>query len=258
MPAARPPAASSRTTTSGPWAPRSGCTSTSVALASCAGASPSPVSPKSTSYDDLVALFADWRTFQKPRVIDGVPDYRQAAMAAQHDALAEYRKKLAAIDPAAWPVARQVDYHLLRAEMNGLDFDHRVLQPWARNPASYVTVVGDESDQPAREGPFVLGTVGLWEWRFPLSADQGDELARRLSPIPGLLKQARGNLTGSGRDLWNFGIRALDQQRGLLGELRGQAAPHTGLAAAIARAETATAELIDWLKAEAPSKTGPS
>lgn len=229
-----------------------------LVLASCAGASPSPVSPKSTSYDDLVALFADWRTFQKPRVIDGVPDYRQAAMAAQHDALAEYRKKLAAIDPAAWPVARQVDYHLLRAEMNGLDFDHRVLQPWARNPAFYVTVVGDESDQPAREGPFALGTVGLWEWRFPLSADQGDELARRLSPIPGLLKQARGNLTGSGRDLWNFGIRALEQQRGLLGELRGKAGSHTGLAAATARAETATAELIDWLKAEAPSKTGPS
>ena len=129
-----------------------------LVLASCAGASPSPVSPKSTSYDDLVALFADWRTFQKPRVIDGVPDYRQAAMAAQHDALAEYRKKLAAIDPAAWPVARQVDYHLLRAEMNGLDFDHRVLAPWANNPAFYVTVFAEESDQPAREGPFAAGS----------------------------------------------------------------------------------------------------
>ena len=44
----------------------------------------------------------------------------------------------------------------------------------------------------------------------------------------------------------------------MLGELRGKAGSHTGLAAATARAETATAELIDWLKAEAPSKTGPS
>src|SRR5438067_10508225 len=172
-----------------------------LVLASCAGASPSPVSPKSTSYDDLVALVADWRTFQKPRVIDGVPDYRQAAMAAQHDALAEYRKKLAAIDPAAWPVARQVDYHLLRAEMNGLDFDHRVLQPWARNPAFYVTVVADESDQPAREGPFASGTVELFRWRFPLTEAQANELAARLAPVPALLRQARGNLTGNARDL---------------------------------------------------------
>jgi hypothetical protein len=229
-----------------------------LVLVSCAGASPSPTAPRSRSYEDLVALFADWRAFQKPRVIDGVPDYTQAAMAAQDDALAGYRKKLAAIDRTGWPVARQVDYHLLRAEMNGLEFDHRVLQPWARNPAFYVTVVADESDQPAREGPFALGTVGLWEWPFPLTGNQADELARRLSPIPGLLQQARGNLTGKARDLWNFGIRALEQQRGLLAELRGKTGSHPALATATARAETATAELIDWLKAEAPSKTGPS
>jgi len=227
-------------------------------LASCAGASPSPTPPASTSYDDLVALFADWRMFQRPRVVGGVPDYTKPAMAAQHSGLAGYRRKLAAIDPTGWPVARQVDYHLLRAEMNGLEFDHRVLQPWTRNPAFYVTVVGEESDQPAREGPFAFGTVGLWEWNFPLSAAQADELARRLSPIPGLLKQARDNLTGNARDLWSFGIRALEQQRGLLSDLRGKASAHAGLAGAVARAETATAELIGWLEAQAPSKTGPS
>ena len=44
-----------------------------------------------------------------------------------------------------------MDYHLLRAEMNGLDFDHRVLQPWANNPAFYVTVVADESTAASRQ-----------------------------------------------------------------------------------------------------------
>jgi hypothetical protein len=229
-----------------------------LVVASSAGAIPSPVPPASTSYDDLVALFADWRGFQKPRIVGGVPDYTKKAMDAQHRALDGYRKRLAAIDSAGWPVARQVDYHLLRAEMNGLDFDHRILQPWAKNPAFYVTVVADESDQPAREGPFAFGTVGLWEWTFPLSSDQADQLAARLSSIPGLLQQARGNLTGNGRDLWNFGIRALEQQRSLLADLRGKAGAHAGLAAAAARAETATAELVAWLKAEAPSKKGPS
>ena len=49
--------------------------------------------------------------------------------------------RLAAIDPSGWPIPQQVDYHVVRAEMNGLDFDHRVLRPWANNPAFYVTVL---------------------------------------------------------------------------------------------------------------------
>src|SRR2546426_7923154 len=55
-------------------------------LGSCAGASPS--SARSMKYADLISLFADWRQFQKPRLVDGVPDYTPAAMAAQHRALA--------------------------------------------------------------------------------------------------------------------------------------------------------------------------
>src|SRR6266481_4756313 len=229
-----------------------------LALASCVGSGPAPTKAKSTSYDDLIALFADWRAFQKPQLADGVPDYSRSAMREQYGALADYRTRLAGIDRAGWPVARQVDYDLLRAEMNGLEFDHRVLEPWARNPAFYVTVVADESDQPAREGPFAFGTVELWKWRFPLSAGEAGELATRLAPIPALLSQARDNLTGDARDLWNFGIRSMEQQRSLLADLHGEAASHAGLAAAAARAEKATEDFVTWLKAEAPAKKGPS
>src|SRR5205814_5284839 len=174
-----------------------------ILVAIAIGAAP-PAPGEAATYHDLLSLFAGWRWFEKPELAGGVPDCSAAAREAERRALAGYRKRLAAIETAGWTVPQKVDAQVVRAEMNGLDFDHRVLQPWARNPAFYVTVVGDESDQPAREGPFALGTVGLWEWRFPLSADQGDELARRLSPIQGLLKQARGNFTGSVRDLWNF------------------------------------------------------
>ena len=68
--------------------------------------------------------------------------------------------RLATIDPGGWSIPQQVDDHLVRAEMNGLDFDHQVLKPWANNRAFYVTVFLDESDQPAREGPFAIGAVG--------------------------------------------------------------------------------------------------
>lgn len=225
-------------------------------LGSCAGASPS--SARSMKYADLISLFADWRQFQKPRLVDGVPDYTPAAMAAQHRALAGYQQRLAAIDPRDWPVAQQADYHAVRAEMNGLDFDHRVLRPWERNPAFYVSVVADESDQPAREGPFASGTVELWRWSLPPPAQQAGELAEQLAPIPGLLRQARGNLTGNARDLWSYGIRSIEDQRELLMDLRDKAGGHPVLAAAARRALEATEEFVLWLKAQAPAKTGPS
>src|SRR5467141_1873009 len=228
-----------------------------VLLALAVGVAP-PAPGRATTYDDLLSLFQDWRSFQKPKLAGGVPDYTPAAMAAQRRALAGYRKRLAAIDSAGWPVPQKVDYQVARSEMNGLDFDHRVLQPWARNPAFYVTVVADESDQPAREGPFAYGTVELFRWRFPLTEARADELAARLAPVPALLRQARGNLTGNARDLWRLGIRAQEQQRNVLAQLRDQAAPHPALAAAVGRALEAIDEFIRWLKAQAASKDGPS
>ncbi len=227
-------------------------------LASCASSSRYPSQKKTDRYEDLVALFADWRELQKPKADRGVPDYTISAMSSQYGALDRYRSRLFEIDPSRWPVAQQVDYHLLRAELNGFEFDHRVLQPWARNPAFYVTVVADESDQPAREGPFAYGTVGLWDWPFPLADARADELAARLAPIPALLDQAKENLTGTGRDLWIYGIRAMEQQGKLLADLRGKSGSHAALSAAIARAEKATNGFVAWLKAEAPLKKDPS
>src|SRR5215813_6462309 len=108
---------------------------------------------KKSSFDDLTKLFAEWRAFQGPKLIEGVPDYSAGAMSAQHRELLAFQRRLAAIDISGWSIPQQVDWHVVRAEMNGLDFDHRVLRPWANNPAFYVSVFFDQSDQPAREGP---------------------------------------------------------------------------------------------------------
>ena len=97
-----------------------------------------------------------------------------------------------------------MDYYVVRAEMNGLDFDHRVLQPWANNPAFYVTAFRDESDQPAREGPLAAGGVELWKYAFPLSASDAAAIDAGLQPIPKLLDQAKANLTGNQKDLWTL------------------------------------------------------
>ncbi|MFO1187762.1 MAG: hypothetical protein U1E87_10145 [Alphaproteobacteria bacterium] len=49
--------------------------------------------------------------------------------------LAEFQKKLSAIATKGWPAEKLGDYRLVAAEMNGLDFDLRVLRPWARDPS---------------------------------------------------------------------------------------------------------------------------
>jgi hypothetical protein len=227
-------------------------------VACTASQSTTPPQPKSTRYEDLVSLFGEWRSFQKPKLVDGVPDYGAAAMATQRRELVTMQGRLAAIDPSGWSPSQQVDYHLVRAEMNGLDFDHRVLMPWARNPAFYVTVFPDQSDQPAREGPFALGAIELWSYRFPLDAKGEAEISTALATIPTLLSQARANLTGNAKDLWIYGTRAVKQQGADLEALKSKVAEHPELVARIDAARRATDSLVAWLEGQAAGKTEPS
>ena len=83
----------------------------------------------SEGYDNLLALFEDWRAFETPDMTGGAPDYSDDAITEKETGLETYRARLEAIDPSGWPTPQQVDYQIVRAEMNGLDFNIRVLQP---------------------------------------------------------------------------------------------------------------------------------
>ena len=213
----------------------------------------------STSYNDLVALFEDWRELQRPPLVDGVADYSAPAMAAQHAELPAYQARLATIDPSGWLVEQQIDHVLVRAEMNGLDFDQRVRRPWAENPAFYVTIFAAESDVPAHEGPVIDGWVDLWTYEYPLPPEQATFMAAAIGSIPTLLRQARQNLTGNGHDLWAMSPGSFAGQSADLAALATRVAgTNADLDGAIQRAIGATDEFRAWLEAEAPSKTGPS
>ncbi len=213
-----------------------------------------------SSYDDLLVLFADWREFESPPLRDGAPDYTAAQFEARRDEFLALRERLDAFDIDDWPIPQQVDWHLVRAEMNGYDFNERVLQPWARDPAFYNTIWTYRSDVPAHEGPTHHALVELWTYDFPPSAAEQQRLASELSVIPPLLEQARGNLTGNARDLWVTGIRDIRGQLAVLTELEENLddAASPELREAIAVSKAATAGFIAWLEAEARSKTGPS
>jgi hypothetical protein len=211
------------------------------------------------SYDDLVGLFREWQAFERPALRDGAPDYTAPTLARKHAGLRVYQSRLAALDPAAWPKEQRIDYELVRAQMNGLDFDLRVLQPWARDPAYYQTVWTEMSDTPEHEGPAHHGLVELWTYSFPLSRADEQKLARGLRVVPPLLTQARGNLTGNARDLWLTGIGTMQGQVKSLDDLAARTkSSGAELRRSIADARQATVEFVAWLQTQAPSKTGPS
>lgn len=228
-------------------------------LSSCAEGGQESEAPRSTRYEDLVALFEEWREFQRPRVVDGVPDYTVAAMDAQRRELPAYRRRLAAIDPSSWPVSQQVDYHIVRAEMNGLEFDHRVRRPWSRMPSFYKVLLPAETDVPAREGVVMHDAIELWTYRLPLSADRVSELGQRLRAIPAILEQAKGNLVENARDLWFLGIRTKESESRALADFERLAAEHhPELVADVRQARAAIDEFKRWLENELPGKTEPS
>lgn len=209
-------------------------------------------------YDDLVTLFKEWRAFQPAPIVDGVPDYGTAAMSAQHSRLTAYQERLKAIDPSQWPIPQQVDYHIVRAEMNGLDFDQRVLKPWVNNPAFYVTIFADESDQPAREGPHADGAIELFRFKRPLSATDVARIDRGMRAVPELLQQARTNLTGNQKDLWTYGIGSVREQSATLATFASELTGNEALRRDVLLARDATDQFVTWLQQQAPSKTGPS
>ncbi len=214
---------------------------------------------KASSYDTLTKLFADWRAFETPPMKNGVPDYTAATFKRRHAELPAWQARLAAIKPDAWPVRQQVDYQVVRAEMNGFDFYVRVLQPWVRDPAYYISIWTAQSDTPAHEGPTNHAAIELWQYKFPLDAASEKKLTAQLRTIAPLLAQARGNLTGNARDLWLGGMKPVRQQIADLDDLEKRS-PAAGSAfrKALDEGRTATRDFVTWLEAEAPKKSGPS
>ena len=211
------------------------------------------------SYAELLVLFDDWREFEVPPLLDGAPDYTAKTTAQRHGELKSYQHRLMSFDIADWPIEQQVDWHLVRAEMNGMDFNIRVLMPWVRDPAYYTSVWTDQSDTPAHEGPYHHALVELWTYQFPLDKQSETRLRGELETIPPLLGQAQVNLVGNARELWIAGIKNLEDQLHALRELSEKTSTAAaGFRAAVTNAEKATITFIDWLRQQAPSKTGSS
>jgi hypothetical protein len=227
-----------------------------------------------SDYQSLVELWKKWRQFEPPVIASCVPDYSAAAMSQRAPLLAGFQRQLTAIDSSGWSVAQLGDKKLVAAEMNGMDFELRVLKPWARDPSFYANVHGEDSDVPAHEGPSIHPAIDLQSYKYPLSKADQKNLTCLLGAIPALLEQAKVNLRDSNaRDLWLYGGRAFREQSKTLaayaaGKLEMRTLEGTKLADmtgveqtlidAIGKARAATDAFRAWIEVEAPKKTGPS
>ena len=212
-------------------------------------------------YGELVELFNDWRDFENPPRLNGAPDYTADRFKKDHTAFKDLQNRLTQITIDEWPIPYQVDWHVVRAEMNGYDFNYRVLRPWVRDPAYYQTVWMYQSDVPAHEGPTNHATLEFWTYVFPLSSAEQTRLINELKVIPALLGQARGNLTGNARDLWIAGIENFKQQVVDLNKIAEKiklSKDKVDISGSLENALIATKDFIIWLEEQAPDKTGPS
>ena len=216
--------------------------------------------PEQTAYQDLVLLFKQWRTFENPPLRDGAPDYTAATFEKRLPEFKQLRESLLAIDTAGWSVENKVDWLIVWAEMNGFDFNQRILKPWARDPAFYTSVYMYQSDVPAHEGPTHHRTTEVWTYDFPLSKEERNKFLADIQVIPPLNAQARLNLIGNAKELWITGIRDIRSQSKTLQHILDtyELDKDGELIAALNEAKRSTDDLVSWLEHEAGSKTGPS
>lgn len=207
--------------------------------------------PETSAADPaLVALYKEFRAFVAPARKQGVPDYSEAAMHAKREGLREFQRRLAAIDTSGWDIPRRVDYAVVHTEMTAMEFQHRVLQPWKKDPAFYAVVN-------FQFGPKIHGSPELPE--FPAAKDKVGELDAWLSAVPAILDQARGNLTDARADLALLGIRTKETEHRLLTEvLPAIRRHHPELVPATEAAIAAVDSFRDWLIENRATMKGPS
>jgi uncharacterized protein (DUF885 family) len=228
-----------------------------------AGTAPLEGQTGAGGYDELVAILREARDPQtlgrQPLLSKRMADYSPAGVALRKEKLAGLQRRLQALRMEGWPLAQRVDYYGVRAELDAIDFEQRVLRPWSRDPGLYADM--------AREVAFTT---------LPLSGRAREIFPQQLEALPKALEQARANLTEGARELAALALYNLEHAdgvghghplrteppEGVLGwyrDLLERVARHEPELVAQAReAERAVREYRDWLRKNLPRMAGPA
>ena len=158
-----------------------------------------PAAGSDAGWDRLVEIDAALTKLGSPTRVDGVPQLDEAAIAARRTELERARADLATLDPSAWSVAGKVDFLLVWARANALEFEHRVTRPWARDPIFWLNQVR----------------------RVPWADVEDEDLETSLAAVAPTLAQARAGLTEPFGELADLAVFHLENFDGV-----GQGEPY--------------------------------
>lgn len=162
---------------------------------------------------EFIKLVADFRDFRSPLfrsrtwrpapedMETGVADYA-AVKRDQIAGLAEFRRRLQALDHSDWPVHDQVDYLLLRSELDDVYFEQIILREVETNPGYYVEQA-------------VNGVARELRSVVPYSNEKADAIIAAFERTEDIVEQGPSNiiLRDTAPELGQIGIRNLEDIR---------------------------------------------
>ncbi|WP_027078841.1 DUF885 family protein [Maribacter antarcticus] len=163
-----------------------------------------------SDYAQLVVLLAEFREFQKMKLEAGVPDYSPASVKDKSLGITSFQQRLKTIDTTYWSVTEMVDYHLVRAEMNGMEFQYRVVRPWSRDPSFYLQT--QQGSGPTRYGYLKVSD-------FPVAKSDLVDFKIKLKAIPKIFEQAKQNLTEGAADFATLALQHLNEELSYYNEI---------------------------------------
>jgi len=204
-----------------------------------------------SEYESLLLLFKEFHQLTRPKITLGIPDLTPLAIEELKQELKVIQERLAAIDTEGWSTSQLIDYHLVRAELNGLEFHHRVLKPWSRNPCFYGTeLIPDFPDRGDGIDVFLID--------LPLSNEKIVNLRTQLQAVPKIFDLAKQNLTEGSKELAVIAIRTKEKKilmfRDLVSRLEKH---HPVLVRDAKKALAAVDDYRDWLIKNKDRMTAP-
>lgn len=166
----------------------------------------------SGSYEDLVELYGEFLEWKDPakanrtnplrdvagQTTDVYPDYGSSAVKARRQKMADFQKRLKDMAVVDWELGQQAEYLSVRSRFDQHQFILDISRPWSRDPGFYV-------DQMLR--------VTFTD--LPASDDELADVRRKLGAIPGLVAQAKRNLTEVAADYADLAIFNLTNADGV-------------------------------------------